>query len=231
MTPIDDTRDARAGRLALTAHRLEPWLKEATKGLSEEATRRVRQEITDHFHLAFDAAVDQGIEVSEASAAAVDSLGPARSARRAFRRTHLTSRQAEFVRSFTAGNAKNAMGLSLAWARILAMSLLYFAYVAQKTKPPYAPFDLWFIAGVFAGLAGLAGAPAISRWGHQRAAVAVGAISEVGLFASFLLAQIGVGGDVARAGLVVLILAPAVNLARVLPKLPDGMATGDSAPQ
>jgi len=74
---------------------LKPWTDIATRGLSDDARTRVLEEITAHFEDAVDHGTARGLSEEQAARAAVESLGSARSARRAFRRTYLTRWQAK----------------------------------------------------------------------------------------------------------------------------------------
>jgi len=76
------------------ANGLDRWLRTATRGLCIEAQERVTSEVTVHYTEACQDLLDAGSSPDEAGRNALDALGSARKARRAFRRTYLTKGQA-----------------------------------------------------------------------------------------------------------------------------------------
>ena len=73
---------------------LRNWLRTATKRLCVEAKERIGQEIEAHYTEAIDRYREEGVTEADAHVRALVSLGSARKAARAFRKTHLTHRQA-----------------------------------------------------------------------------------------------------------------------------------------
>jgi hypothetical protein len=74
---------------------LGKWLDVATKKLSTESKYRVGQEIHEHFVSAKEEALSAGVNPQEAGRIALDSLGSARVANRAYRKVLLTAWEAE----------------------------------------------------------------------------------------------------------------------------------------
>ncbi len=72
----------------------ERWLDTATKSLCAEAKERIGQEIEAHYAEAVDTLREEGMTEQDAHARVLASLGSPRKAARAFRRTHLTEREA-----------------------------------------------------------------------------------------------------------------------------------------
>lgn len=69
---------------------LEKWLEVATRGLSTESVARVRAEISDHYELAYEAAIANGANAEQADSAVIAALGDAKSENREYRRVFLT---------------------------------------------------------------------------------------------------------------------------------------------
>lgn len=78
--------------------RLDAWLEVATRGLCDDAGRRIRSEISDHYESALEAARANGAPTRAAEDTALSTLGDPALAARSFRRTNLTRFQAALVR-------------------------------------------------------------------------------------------------------------------------------------
>ena len=72
---------------------LRQWLRTATDGLGKIGIRRVVDDMATHYDEAYRAALNEGLDTDTAAKAALDTLGSPDSARRAFRRQHLTQRE------------------------------------------------------------------------------------------------------------------------------------------
>ena len=81
---------------------LEAWLRKATRGLCPEAVDRVSREIKEHYLAAVEERMADGTEWVSAEASALKTLGSARAARRRFKVSDLTWRQA-WIASSTVG--------------------------------------------------------------------------------------------------------------------------------
>lgn len=75
--------------------RLHAWLDKVTRGLSEDACERIRDDIMSHYQDVYDEARMSGQCISDANEKAYGSLGSARVARRGFRRVYFTTRERE----------------------------------------------------------------------------------------------------------------------------------------
>lgn len=79
---------------------LEDWLEIATRKLAEPAKERIRAEIEAHYAEAVEAHREDGLSETDAQAAALAELGNPRAAGRRFRKSHLTEREAEWLKKF-----------------------------------------------------------------------------------------------------------------------------------
>lgn len=77
---------------------LERWMDRASKGLSLDSRRQVWAEIRAHYESACEEALAAGAGEQEADRAAVESLGDAAAANRAYRKVLLTSADAALLR-------------------------------------------------------------------------------------------------------------------------------------
>ena len=208
-------------RRMLVRRHLDAWMIAATKGLADESYERVREEIVDHFHEALDAGVASGLPPEAAARQAIDALGSARRARRQFRRTYLTTSQAKTVGSFSgvARSPREGSHRARLWLALLliATTAAFNVYDAQAGGPSLV--GLLCLTAMIAGLGGLGTTPRIFRSGRERAAVAIGALSEFAIWSGYL-----VSGSHDRPWVAAFVLALAAIMALgvlpVLPKLP-----------
>jgi hypothetical protein len=215
----------------LARRHLDGWVIAATRGLADESHDRVREEIVDHFREALEAGVASGLGADAAARQAVESLGPAKKARREFRRTYLTTTQANLVRSFAAlprsphspetgwVSRLSRFGVAMV-VTALTMSLLFVDWRAGEL----APVGLLCLTAMVLGTLGLAAAPRIYRHGRQRAAVALGGVSEIAVWGGYLLAS-GVGSVIWLWALALFFVILVVTVLPVLPKLPRRAGT------
>lgn len=99
--------------------RLDGWLKEATRGLAQDAAAQVRTEIREHYDSARDAAIADRVTSDEADVLALSALGDARTANCQYRRVLLTSAEARMLRE---GNWEARVVCSRPWLRWLALA-------------------------------------------------------------------------------------------------------------
>ena len=186
------------------------WLAVATKGLSDVARARIRDEITDHFHEALDAGLSEGLPEGVAAERAVESLGSARAARRAFRRTYLTRLDAFLVRRFIEIPSPAPSGWEMPSTSNVLLpywnadrdrrirpytTALFFAMtvVATALETTLGTSQLTLHIGLLAFMASTAlflvfAVPALARRGKNRTAVTVGALSESLFLAAWFIA-------------------------------------------
>ena len=77
--------------------RLENWLRLATRRLSTQAAAQVRGEISEHYDLARQAAIQTGVSADEADRVAVASLGDPKTANCQYCKVLLTSTEARLL--------------------------------------------------------------------------------------------------------------------------------------
>lgn len=77
---------------------IDGWLETATCGLTAESASRVRDETRGHYESALAEALEQGQAAEEAHAVALAALGSAAAANRAYRKVHVTKREARMLR-------------------------------------------------------------------------------------------------------------------------------------
>jgi len=99
--------------------RLDSWLKQATRRLSQDSTAKVRSEIQEHYESAREAAIDSGATADESDRIAVTALGDAKAANCQYRNVLLTSAEARILRE---ANWEAQAVCSRPWVRwLLAM--------------------------------------------------------------------------------------------------------------
>ncbi len=74
--------------------RLESWLTEATRSLSEDSATQVRREIGEHY----ESSLVRDVTPDEADRLAIEALGDAKAANRQYRKVLLTSSEARMLR-------------------------------------------------------------------------------------------------------------------------------------
>lgn len=77
--------------------RLDGWLKQATRHLSQNSAAQVRAEIQEHYESAREVAMSTGATADEADQKAVAALGDARTANCQYRKVLLTSTEARIL--------------------------------------------------------------------------------------------------------------------------------------
>jgi hypothetical protein len=77
---------------------LNVWLKQATRGLSSDATAQVQSEIQEHYESTREAAVKSGANADEADRLAMTALGEAKRANCEYRKVMLTVAEARMLR-------------------------------------------------------------------------------------------------------------------------------------
>jgi len=149
---------------------LRPWLQVATRGLSDESRERVRTEITAHFHDAVEPGLRAGFTEDSAAAKAVESLGSAKAARRAFRRTYLTRRQEAVLKQY----GEPARLVSAGFGLLTTMVIWQAVLIEPRWTEPEWPLRI--IAGIGMALAlgilALVNPRIYRRGGHRTAFVA-----------------------------------------------------------
>lgn len=110
------------------------WLAVATEGLCDEAQRRIRAEIMDHYAEVMEGLRAGGVAEDDSRHEALASLGDPRVARRAFRRTYLTTREAEVLKGLRSPR-KNA------WIFLLLLILPGFRAL-QHLDTPLVPLTI-----------------------------------------------------------------------------------------
>jgi hypothetical protein len=114
--------------------RLDGWLKQATRRLSQESVAQVRAEIQEHYESAREAAMNQGatagVTEDEADRQAVDALGDARAANCQYREVLLTSAEVRILRQ---GNREACVFCSRAWLKKSLVALSFAMLVAAET--------------------------------------------------------------------------------------------------
>jgi hypothetical protein len=74
--------------------RLESWLTDVTRGLSDDSAVQVRAEISEHY----ESSLQRDVTIDDADRIAVAALGNAKAANRQYRKVVLTSREAAMLR-------------------------------------------------------------------------------------------------------------------------------------
>jgi hypothetical protein len=107
--------------------RLDVWLNDATKHLSQNSVERVRSEIREHYDAAREAALGDGASEEEADRLAVHALGNATTANRQYRQVLLTSAEARMLRN---GNWEARAVCARPWLKALLLAIPATAVVA-----------------------------------------------------------------------------------------------------
>lgn len=119
--------------------RLESWLQQATRHLSQNSTAKVRNEIQEHYELALEAAMESGATGDEADRQAVTALGDANSANCEYRRVLLTSAEARLLRE---GNWEARAICSRPWLRWVFLAAILAALCAGANLFVHGSTDL-----------------------------------------------------------------------------------------
>lgn len=131
---------------------LDKWLDAATRGLSEESAARVRAEISDHYQLAYEAAIANGASAEQANLAVIAALGDAKSENREYRRVFLTvweQRLLDSMRNKFPGLPPGRVKLGKTLAAILMIEA--FGMIATGIyKDPSRASTLFFLAPMIA---------------------------------------------------------------------------------
>jgi len=188
---------------------LDAWLRVATAGLSAASRARVREEITDHFHQATDEGLRAGLTEDAAAEGAVEGLGSPKAARHAFRYTYLTRWQAYLVSRFvdipqpptSSPLLASLTPLTPLWdpnrERLLRpiVVTLFVALTAAQTafENTWDPRAWQLHVGllalmVVAAFVLVTAVPRLSRNGRERAALALGASTELFFCGVYLIA-------------------------------------------
>jgi hypothetical protein len=77
---------------------INDWIDVAARGLAKDPRARVREETLAHYESAREEGLRQGTSEQEADAAALASLGNARTANRQYKKVHLTERESTLIR-------------------------------------------------------------------------------------------------------------------------------------
>jgi hypothetical protein len=107
--------------------RLDSWLRQATRRLSEDSVEQVRTEIQEHYEEARDAAIADGATADGTDRLAVNALGDARTANTQYRRVLLTCDEARVLRD---GNREAVAVCSRPWLKRLVLAGVPVAAVA-----------------------------------------------------------------------------------------------------
>ena len=100
------------------AQSLAEWLEQATNGLVAPARERIKLEIEAHYAEAVEARLAEGMNLESAEPAALEELGDVRAAAKAFRKQHVTGRDAAELQKL--GNSYHGGGL---WKRCLGIGM------------------------------------------------------------------------------------------------------------
>lgn len=187
---------------------LKPWLDIATKGLTSDSKARVRDELSAHFDDAVREGIDSGLTKDDAVRRAVESLGPAKKAHRAFRRTYLTT--------------FNDMNLQLLHRRRTIMTVVFTLAAASsmwRLMNVSQKFEMaWFVqAAAFAGIVIALVAwqwivPRLYLRGLQRRAVGIAAIAQATLWSCLFGMQLPLSRSLGNAGLLIALMIGVVLL-------------------
>jgi hypothetical protein len=95
---------------SIDGQRVEAWLGTATKGLCASATERIREEIWDYYRSSVEERITPGRSIDVAADQSVAELGSSRTARRRFRREHLTRTEAATLAGMVEVSAHARLG-------------------------------------------------------------------------------------------------------------------------
>lgn len=101
------------------------WIEEATKGLCDEAQRRIRAEIVNHYAEVLGGLRAAGAAEDNARQEALDGLGDPRAAHRGFRRTYLTAGEAGLLESL---GSPGKIGFAITALLILVILVIGFRH-------------------------------------------------------------------------------------------------------
>jgi hypothetical protein len=96
--------------MSVPVQNLAQWLDVSTERLSAPAKQRIKLEIESHFQDAVEAYRNEGQTESEAQACALTDLGDAKTARKHFRKSHLTEKEAKELGKVWGGYRKGKGG-------------------------------------------------------------------------------------------------------------------------
>ena len=99
---------------------LETWLKQASRRLSEDSAVQVRTEIWEHYELARETAMGEGVSAQDADRMALQALGDAKMANCQYRNVLLTSAEARMLRQ---GNREARAVCSHLWLKLLLLAM------------------------------------------------------------------------------------------------------------
>ena len=123
---------------------LSRWIGAATKDLSSEATARIRSEIEAHYADAVESYIAAGKTGSDAHAAAMADLGGVEAANAAYKRIHLSTKEAALVAGLTRPMpwGRVALAIALSTLCLAALALLYHRPAMLWLVLPCVPW-LW----------------------------------------------------------------------------------------
>jgi hypothetical protein len=107
--------------------RLDGWLKQATRHLSQDSAAQVRVEIQEHYESAREAAISGGAIADDADQQAVAALGDARTANCQYRNVLLTGAEARLLRQ---GNWEARAICSRVWLKWTLVAVPVAALIA-----------------------------------------------------------------------------------------------------
>jgi hypothetical protein len=107
--------------------RLDGWLKQATRHLSQDSAAQVRAEIREHYESAREAAMSGGATADDADQQAIATLGDARTANCQYRNVLLTAAEARLLRQ---GNWEARAICSRVWLKWILVALPLAALIA-----------------------------------------------------------------------------------------------------
>lgn len=167
---------------------LSPWLSIATRGLSDESTARVREEITAHFLDAVDGGRRAGLSEDAAGKWAIESLGDPTTARRAFRRTYLSKRQQAVLDQYGKPSRVVSAGFVLLTSIVIWQSVL----IEPRWSEPEWPLRIAAALGMAASLVVLTLLnPRMYRRGSHRKAFVAGIVANLLWWSCLLIAVTG----------------------------------------
>jgi hypothetical protein len=107
--------------------RLDGWLKQATRHLSQDSAAQVRAEIREYYESAREAAMSGGATADDADQQAIATLGDARTANCQYRNVLLTAAEARLLRQ---GNWEARAICSRVWLKWILVALPLAALIA-----------------------------------------------------------------------------------------------------
>jgi hypothetical protein len=107
--------------------RLDSWLNQATRRLSQDSADQVRAEIQAHYESAREAAISRGATADDADQQAIAALGDARTANCQYRKVLLTASEARILRQ---GNWESRAICSRVWLKRTLVALPLAALIA-----------------------------------------------------------------------------------------------------